>query len=239
MLHYSSPGAVTTETCAVPDRWTSPWTTSGRRSKASAMADHRDPRGVAGDAGCRHRNIAVHHGGSSVTPAPVFVSAGMAGAALRKWALTLNGALAGRGFTPAMSRSAHGSPARRRSRRRPTQGSRRHRTRPLGPPHPPRARRTPHLRLIHRSIWLITFAADPAYRRPRRRAGRAGGARREHAAGALKLRLRIPPAGSPAAPANELGLRNVAFEVSDLQAAVHQAAADGYRLVGGIGEAPP
>jgi NAD(P)-dependent dehydrogenase (short-subunit alcohol dehydrogenase family) len=36
-------------------------------------------------------------GGSSVTPAPVFVSAGMAGAALRKWALTLNGALAGRG----------------------------------------------------------------------------------------------------------------------------------------------
>jgi NAD(P)-dependent dehydrogenase (short-subunit alcohol dehydrogenase family) len=36
-------------------------------------------------------------GGSSVTPAPVFVSAGMASAALRKWALTLNGALAGRG----------------------------------------------------------------------------------------------------------------------------------------------
>jgi hypothetical protein len=36
-------------------------------------------------------------GGSSVTPAPVFVSAGMAGAALRKWVLTLNGALAGRG----------------------------------------------------------------------------------------------------------------------------------------------
>jgi hypothetical protein len=36
-------------------------------------------------------------GGSSVTPAPVFVSAGMAGAGLRKWALTLNGALAGGG----------------------------------------------------------------------------------------------------------------------------------------------
>ena len=36
-------------------------------------------------------------GGSSVTPAPVFVSAGMAGAALRKWALTLNGTLADRG----------------------------------------------------------------------------------------------------------------------------------------------
>jgi len=36
-------------------------------------------------------------GGSSVTPAPVFVTAGMAGAALRKWALTLNGTLAGSG----------------------------------------------------------------------------------------------------------------------------------------------
>ena len=37
-------------------------------------------------------------GASSVTPAPVFVSAGMAGAALRKWAITLNGALADRGI---------------------------------------------------------------------------------------------------------------------------------------------
>jgi NADP-dependent 3-hydroxy acid dehydrogenase YdfG len=37
-------------------------------------------------------------GGSSVTPAPVFVSAGMAGAALRKWALTLNRTLAGQGI---------------------------------------------------------------------------------------------------------------------------------------------
>jgi catechol 2,3-dioxygenase-like lactoylglutathione lyase family enzyme len=42
--------------------------------------------------------------------------------------------------------------------------------------------------------------------------------------------------GSPGAPANELGLRNVAFEVQDLQAAVDRAAADGYGLVGGIGE---
>jgi catechol 2,3-dioxygenase-like lactoylglutathione lyase family enzyme len=42
--------------------------------------------------------------------------------------------------------------------------------------------------------------------------------------------------GSPAAPANELGLRNVAFEVHDLQAAVDHVAADGYGLVGGIGE---
>jgi catechol 2,3-dioxygenase-like lactoylglutathione lyase family enzyme len=42
--------------------------------------------------------------------------------------------------------------------------------------------------------------------------------------------------GSPAAMANELGLRNVAFEVDDLQAAVDQLAADGYGLVGAIGE---
>jgi len=36
-------------------------------------------------------------GASSVTPAPVFVSTGMAGAALRKWVLTLNAALADKG----------------------------------------------------------------------------------------------------------------------------------------------
>ena len=42
--------------------------------------------------------------------------------------------------------------------------------------------------------------------------------------------------GSPAAMANELGLRNVAFEVHDIQAAVDQAAAAGYGLVGGICE---
>jgi catechol 2,3-dioxygenase-like lactoylglutathione lyase family enzyme len=42
--------------------------------------------------------------------------------------------------------------------------------------------------------------------------------------------------GSPAAMANQLGLRNVAFEVGDLQAAVDQVARDGFGLVGGIGE---
>jgi catechol 2,3-dioxygenase-like lactoylglutathione lyase family enzyme len=41
--------------------------------------------------------------------------------------------------------------------------------------------------------------------------------------------------GSPAAMANELGLRNVAF-VDNLQAAVDRVAADGYGLVGGIGQ---
>ena len=42
--------------------------------------------------------------------------------------------------------------------------------------------------------------------------------------------------GSPAAMANELGIRNVCFEVTDLQALVDSVAAEGYGLVGGIGE---
>jgi catechol 2,3-dioxygenase-like lactoylglutathione lyase family enzyme len=45
-----------------------------------------------------------------------------------------------------------------------------------------------------------------------------------------------PVPGSPAAMANELGLRNVSFEVDDLRAAVDWAASAGYGLVGGIGE---
>jgi catechol 2,3-dioxygenase-like lactoylglutathione lyase family enzyme len=42
--------------------------------------------------------------------------------------------------------------------------------------------------------------------------------------------------GLPTAMANELGLRNVAFEVDDLQATVDRLAANGYGLVGGIGQ---
>ena len=42
--------------------------------------------------------------------------------------------------------------------------------------------------------------------------------------------------GSPAAMANELGLRNVCFEIDDLQEVVDGLAADGYGLVGGIGQ---
>ena len=41
--------------------------------------------------------------------------------------------------------------------------------------------------------------------------------------------------GSPEAMANELGLRNVCFEVTDLQARVDRLAEDGYGLVGGVG----
>jgi catechol 2,3-dioxygenase-like lactoylglutathione lyase family enzyme len=42
--------------------------------------------------------------------------------------------------------------------------------------------------------------------------------------------------GSPNAMSTELGLRNVAFVVDDLQAEVDRLAADGYGLVGGIGQ---
>ncbi len=42
--------------------------------------------------------------------------------------------------------------------------------------------------------------------------------------------------GSPDAMANEVGLRNVSFEVGDLQAAVDAVGAAGYGLVAGIGE---
>lgn len=55
----------------------------------------------------------------------------------------------------------------------------------------------------------------------------------------LELSRFITPAhvpGSPTAMANELGLRNVSFEVADLQAALDAVAADGYGLVAGIGE---
>ena len=58
--------------------------------------------------------------------------------------------------------------------------------------------------------------------------------------GALELRATRLRAGltegSPAAMASELGLRNVAFEVGDLQAAAGQAASEGYGLVGVVGE---
>jgi len=42
--------------------------------------------------------------------------------------------------------------------------------------------------------------------------------------------------GSPGAMSTELGLRNVMFEVDDLEAIVARLAADGYGLVGGIGQ---
>jgi catechol 2,3-dioxygenase-like lactoylglutathione lyase family enzyme len=45
-----------------------------------------------------------------------------------------------------------------------------------------------------------------------------------------------PEPGSPNAMANELGLRSLGFQVDDIEAVVERLAADGYGLVGGIGE---
>jgi hypothetical protein len=42
--------------------------------------------------------------------------------------------------------------------------------------------------------------------------------------------------GSPDPMPNELGLRNVTSEVDDLQAILGRLAADGYYLVGGVGQ---
>ena len=42
--------------------------------------------------------------------------------------------------------------------------------------------------------------------------------------------------GSPAAMANVLGLRSVAFEVDDVRGEVERLAAEGFDLIGGIGE---
>ncbi|WP_222270228.1 VOC family protein [Modestobacter marinus] len=42
--------------------------------------------------------------------------------------------------------------------------------------------------------------------------------------------------GSPDPMPNELGLRNVTFEVDDLQAILDRLAADGYHLLGGVGQ---
>ena len=42
--------------------------------------------------------------------------------------------------------------------------------------------------------------------------------------------------GSPTAMANEVGLRNVSFEVGDLDAALAAVATDGYGLVAGVGQ---
>lgn len=45
-----------------------------------------------------------------------------------------------------------------------------------------------------------------------------------------------PGLGQPAAMANELGLRSIAFEVEDLPGMVARLTAEGYELIGGVGE---
>ena len=98
MLHYSSPGAGTT--AALRSTGALDVTADNLRPQVEsvcygAITATRAvlPAMLAAGSG----TLLYTTGGSSIAPAPVFVSAGMAGAALRKWVLTLNAALAGRG----------------------------------------------------------------------------------------------------------------------------------------------
>ncbi len=98
VLHYASPGAGTTE--ALRSTGALDVTVDNLRPQVEttcygAITATRAvlPAMLAAGTG----TLLYTTGGASVTPAPVFASAGMAGAALRKWALTLNGALNGRG----------------------------------------------------------------------------------------------------------------------------------------------
>jgi NADP-dependent 3-hydroxy acid dehydrogenase YdfG len=98
VLHYSSPGAGTTESLRSTGALDVTVDNLGplveRVCYGAITATHAVlPAMLAAGTG----TLLYTTGASSVTPAPVFVSAGMAGAALRKWVLTLNGALAGRG----------------------------------------------------------------------------------------------------------------------------------------------
>jgi NAD(P)-dependent dehydrogenase (short-subunit alcohol dehydrogenase family) len=99
VLHYSSPGAGTTETLRSTGALDVTVDNLGPQVESTCYGAITATRAVlpamlAAGTG----TLLYTTGGSSVTPAPVFVSAGMAGAALRKWALTLNGVLAGRGI---------------------------------------------------------------------------------------------------------------------------------------------
>jgi len=99
VLHYSSPGAGTTESLRSTGALDVTVDNLGPQVESTCYGAITATRAVlpamlAAGTG----TLLYTTGGSSVTPAPVFVSAGMAGAALRKWALTLNGALAGQGI---------------------------------------------------------------------------------------------------------------------------------------------
>lgn len=98
VLHYSSPGAGSSETLRGTGALDVTVDNLGPQIDCVCYGAVTATRAVlpamlAAGAG----TLLYTTGASSVTPAPVYVSVGMAGAALRKWVLTLNGALAGRG----------------------------------------------------------------------------------------------------------------------------------------------
>jgi NADP-dependent 3-hydroxy acid dehydrogenase YdfG len=99
VLHYSSPGAGTTEALRSTGALDVTVDNLGPQVESTCYGAITATRAVLpGMLAAGTGTLLYTTGGSSVTPAPVFVSAGMAGAALRKWALTLNGALADKGI---------------------------------------------------------------------------------------------------------------------------------------------
>jgi NADP-dependent 3-hydroxy acid dehydrogenase YdfG len=98
VLHYSSPGAGSTEALRRTGALDVTVDNLGPQVESTCYGAITATRAVlpamlAAGTG----TLLYTTGASSVTPAPVFVSAGMAGAALRKWALTLNAAVADKG----------------------------------------------------------------------------------------------------------------------------------------------
>ena len=98
VLHYSSPGAGSTEALRSTGALDVTVDNLGPQVESTCYGAITATRAVlpamlAAGTG----TLLYTTGASSVTPAPVFVSAGMAGAALRKWALTLNAAVADKG----------------------------------------------------------------------------------------------------------------------------------------------
>ncbi|HUN36677.1 MAG TPA: SDR family NAD(P)-dependent oxidoreductase [Trebonia sp.] len=99
VLHYSSPGAGTTQTLRGTGALDVTVDNLGPQVECTCYGAITATRAVLpGMLAAGTGTLLYTTGGSSVTPAPVFVSAGMAGAALRKWALTLNRALADHGI---------------------------------------------------------------------------------------------------------------------------------------------
>jgi NADP-dependent 3-hydroxy acid dehydrogenase YdfG len=99
VLHYSSPGAGTIETLRSTGALDVTVDNLQPQIECICYGAITATRAVLPAMLAAGRGTLLYTtGASSVTPAPVFVSPGMAGAALRKWALTLNAALAGRGI---------------------------------------------------------------------------------------------------------------------------------------------
>jgi NADP-dependent 3-hydroxy acid dehydrogenase YdfG len=98
VLHYSSPGAGTTQGLRRTGALDVTVDNLGPQVESICYGAITATRAVLpAMLAARNGTLLYTTGASSVSPAPVFASAGMAGAALRRWALTLNRATADKG----------------------------------------------------------------------------------------------------------------------------------------------